>query len=127
LADERSTGPDESVGELVGRLIEDGRDYAAAELALLKEIARYRAARAKTGAILVGAGVTLLMSALTALVMGLVLTLAQLINPALAGLVVALVLALVGGLLAKAGVGGLASLKGDEEERNALAQAERLR
>ncbi len=122
----RPAGPDEAIGDLVGRLVEDGRDYAAAELALLKEIARHRAARAKTGAILAGAGATLLLSALTALVVGFVLALSELMNPALAGLLVALVLAVIGGILAKIGAGGLASLAGDEEERKALAQAERL-
>ena len=38
--------PDESIGDLVGRLVEDGRSYAEAELALIKAIAQYRAQRA---------------------------------------------------------------------------------
>ena len=116
---------EESIGDLVGRLAENGRAYAEAELEVIKAIARHRAARARKGAILVAVGATLLLSALTALVLGLVLGLAQLIHPALAGLAVCLVLAAIGGVLAWSGVGGLAALGGDEEERQALARAER--
>jgi len=116
---------DESIGELFNRLVEDGRAYARAELDLVKQIARHRAAKAKTGAILVGAGVTLLLCSLTALVLALVLGLATLIGPFGAGMVVFLVLAVAGGLLARAGAKGLAALSGDEEEKAALAKAER--
>ena len=44
------TGQDpheESIGDLFGRLIEDGRTYARAEIDLYKEIARHRAGRAR--------------------------------------------------------------------------------
>lgn len=117
---------DESIGELFNRLVEDGRAYARAELDLVKQIARHRAAKAKSGAILLGVGVTLLLCSLTALVLALVLGLATLIGPFGAGMVVFLVLAVAGGLLARAGAKGLASLGGDEEEKAALAKAEQL-
>lgn len=117
---------EESIGDVVGRLVEDGRVYAKAEFEVLKAIARHRAALARRGAILVGIGVALLLSALTALVLGLVLGLAQLINPALAGLVVCVVLAVIGGVLGRAGIAGLAALGGDEDERKALDRAERI-
>ncbi|HEY0325370.1 MAG TPA: phage holin family protein [Allosphingosinicella sp.] len=117
---------DESIGELFNRLVDDGRAYARAELDLVKQIARHRAAKAKSGAILLGAGVTLLLCSLTALVLALVLGLATLIGPFGAGMVVFLVLAVAGGLLARAGAKGLASLGGDEEEKAALAKAEQL-
>ena len=117
---------DESIGELFSRLVEDGRAYARAELDLVRQIARHRAAKAKTGAILLGAGVTLLLCSLTALVLALVLGLATLIGPFGAGMAVFLVLAAVGGLLARAGAKGLAALGGDEEEKAALAKAEHL-
>lgn len=116
---------EESIGDLVGRLAENSRAYAEAELEVIKAIARHRAARARKGAILLSVGVVLLLSALTALVLGLVLGLAELINPALAGLAVCLALAAIGGVLARAGIGGLAALGGDDEERGALARAER--
>ena len=117
---------DESIGELFSRLVEDGRAYARAELDLVKQIARHRAAKAKTGAILLGVGVTLLLCSLTALVLALVLGLATLIGPFGAGMAVFIVLAVAGGLLARAGAKGLASLGGDEEEKAALAKAEQL-
>lgn len=117
---------DETIGELVSRLLEDGRAYARAELDLVKQIARHRAAKAKSGAILLGAGVTLLLCALTAFVLALVLGLATLIGPFAAGMVVFVVLAGAGGLLARSGAKGLSALGGDEEEKAALAKAERL-
>ena len=115
---------EESIGELVSRLMEDGRAYARAELDLVKQIARRRAAKAKKGAMLIGIGVTLLLCSLTALVLALVLGLATLIGPFGAGMVVFLVLAVGGGLLARSGARGLAALGGDEEEKQALTRAE---
>jgi hypothetical protein len=115
---------EETIGALVSRLVEDGRAYARAELDLVKRIARHRAARAKSGAMLVGIGVTLLLCSLTALVLALVLGLATLIGPFGAGMAVFAVLAIVGGLLARAGAKGLAALGGDDEEKAALARAE---
>jgi hypothetical protein len=115
---------DESIGELVSRLTEDGRAYARAELDLVKQIARRRAAKAKSGAVLLGAGLVLVLCSLTALVLALVLGLATLIGPFGAGMVVFLALAISGGLLARSGVKGLAALGGDEEEKAALARAE---
>ena len=115
---------DESIGELVSRLLEDGRAYARAELDLVKQIASRRAAKAKKGAMLVGIGLTLLLCSLTALILALVLGLATLIGPFGAGMAVFLVLAIAGGLLARSGAKGLAALGGDEEEKAALGRAE---
>jgi len=116
---------DESIGDLVTRLVEDGRAYARAELDLVKQIARHRASKAKSGAVLLGIGITLLLCSLTALVLALVLGLATLIGPFAAGMVVFLVLAIAGGLLARSGAKGLAALGGDEAEKAALDKAER--
>ena len=115
---------DETIGSLVHRLMDDGRAYARAELDLVKRIAAHRAGKAKSGAILLGIGVVLLLCSLTALVLALVLGLATLIGPFGAGMVVFLVLAIAGGLLARSGAKGLAALGGDEEEKKALARAE---
>ena len=115
---------DESVGDLVGRLIEDGRNYARAEVELLRQIARHRAARARNGLIALAAGAVLLLSSLTALILGFVLGLATLIGPVLAGIAVAAVLAGSGYLLVRTGIGGLRALSGDEEERQAIARGE---
>lgn len=124
LASQVDDPREETIGTLVSRLVEDGRAYARAELDLVKRIARHRAAKAKSGAVLVGIGITLLLCAQTALVLALVLGLATWIGPFGAGMVVFAVLALVGGLLAWSGVKGLAALGGDDEEKAALARAE---
>ena len=115
---------EESIGDLFGRLIEDGRAYARAEVDLLRQIARHRAARARTALIMLGAGAVLAFSALTALVLGLVLGLAALIGPLLAGVAIAALLAGSGYLLIRSGLDGLRALGGDEEERQALARGE---
>jgi Putative Actinobacterial Holin-X, holin superfamily III len=117
---------EESIGELVGRLVEEGRVYARSEVALYKEIARHRAGRARSGLVLLGAGALLLLSSVTALILGLVLGLAALIGPLLAGLAVAALLAGGGYLLLRIGIGGLTALSGDEEERQALERGENL-
>ena len=117
---------EESVGDLFGRLIEDGREYAKAEIGLYRQIARHRAGRARNGLILLTAGAVLGFSALTALIIGFVLGLANLVGPVLAGLAVALVLAGIGYVLVRIGLKGLSALSGDEEERQAIARGETL-
>lgn len=117
---------EESIADLIGRLAEDGRNYARAEVDLLKEIARHRASRARTGLILLAGGAVLLLSALTALILGLVMGLATLVGPLLAGIVVAAVLAGTGYLLVRFGLTGLQALKGDAEEKQAIARGETM-
>ncbi len=124
LASQATDPRDATIGELVSGLVEDGRAYARAELDLLKRIAKHRANRARGGAMLLGIGITLLLCSMTALVLALVLGLATLIGPFGAGMTVFLVLAIVGGLLARAGAKGLAALGGDEDEKAALSRAE---
>ena len=116
---------DESIGDLFGRLIEDGRTYARAEIDVLKEIARHRAERARTGLILLVAGGVLLLSSLTAFVLGLVLGLAELTGPLVAGIIIAVALAGIGYMLIRFGIAGLRALGGDEEERQAIAEGEK--
>lgn len=115
---------DDSIGDLVGRLIEDGRAYARAEIELLRQIARHRSARARSGAIALAVGVVLLLSSLTALILGFVLGLATLVGPLAAGLIVAAILAGVGYVLVRIGLGGLRALGGSEEERQAIQRGE---
>lgn len=124
LASQSHDPRDDSIGTVVRRLVDDGRAYARAELDLVKRIAKHRANKAKSGGILLGIGITLLMCGQTALVLAMVLGLATLIGPFGAGMAVFAVLSIAGGLLAMAGAKGLSALGGDEEEKAALARAE---
>ena len=124
MAEPEGDPKEESIGALFGRLAEDGRAYARAEIGLYREVARRRLARARGGLIALLAGVLLLVSALTALILGLVLWLAGLIGPLFAGLAVAAALILIGFVLVRFGLHGLKALGGDEEERAALARSE---
>jgi hypothetical protein len=115
---------DESIGDLFGRLIDDGKAYARAEIDLYREIAVHRAGRARSGMVLLGAGAALLLAALIALTLGVVLGLAALTGPLLAGLIVAAVLALIAFLLIRSGAAGLKALSGSEEEMAARKRGE---
>ena len=115
---------DESIGELLGRLADDGRAYVKAELGVYRTIAARRAARARSGLIALAIGAVLLISSITALLLGLVLWLATLIGPLLAGLAVTAVLVLVGFILVRIGVSALKALGGDEAEREALSRGD---
>ncbi|HYD13893.1 MAG TPA: phage holin family protein [Allosphingosinicella sp.] len=115
---------DESIGELLGRLADDGRAYVKAELSVYRAIAARRAARARSGLIALAIGAVLLISSITALLLGLVLWLATLIGPLLAGLAVAAALILTGFVLVRIGISGLRALGGDEAEREALARGD---
>jgi hypothetical protein len=111
---------EESIGELFGRLVEDGRAYAEAELKLARVIAEYRAQRAGRALGLLAGGLLLALSAMTALVVGAVLGLAQYMSPFLAGLLVAAILAGLGYALAAAGLKGMKGLGRDQAEQAAL-------
>lgn len=117
---------EESIGELVGRLADDGRAFVRAEVALYRSIAARRIGRAKGGLIALLIGAVLLFAAFIALLFGLVLWLATLIGPLLAGLAVAGAFLLVGFVLIRIGLGGLKALGGDEAEREALARGDDL-
>jgi hypothetical protein len=126
LGDSEGDPKEESIGALFGRLAEDGRAYARAELDLYRQIARHRAARARGGLIALILGAVLLLSSLTALIFGMVLWLTGLIGALLAGLAVAALLVLIGFVLVRFGLNGLKALGGDEEERAALTRGETL-
>ena len=115
-----------SIGELFGRLADDARGFARAEIGLYKSIAKRRAGKAAGGlAALVGAFL-LVNAALIALLVSFVIALALHIGPVLAGLAVFVVVAVIAGLLARWGAGKMQALSGDAEETAALAAGERL-
>lgn len=114
-----------SIGDLLHTLVEDGRALVGAEVALYKEIALYRAGRARTGLIALVAGGLLAFAGLVAALVGCVLGLAPLIGPFAAGLLVLAVAGALGFLLVRYGAGKLAALSGSPEETAALAAGER--
>ncbi|HEX6374372.1 MAG TPA: phage holin family protein [Allosphingosinicella sp.] len=123
-----ATGKEEesSLGELFARLSDDARAYAAAEAKLYQAIARRRLSRARNGAIALVAAALLANAALIVLLFGLALELALHVGPALAGLIVTALVAILAFLLVRYGAAKLGALSGDAEERAALRDGERL-
>ncbi len=115
---------EESIGELLGRLADDGRTFVKAEIGVYKAIVARRAARARNGLIALAVGAVLMIASITALLLGLVLWLSTLIGPLLAGLAVAAALILSGFALVRVGISGLKALGGDEAEREALSRGD---
>jgi cobalamin synthase len=113
-----------SLGELFGRLSDDARAYAAAEAKLYQAIARRRIGRARNGAIALAAAALLANAALLVLLIGLSLELARHVGPALAGLIVTVVVLAIAFLLVRYGAAKLGALSGDPEERAALKAGE---
>ena len=100
----RGSAQEESIGELIGRLIEDGRSYAEAELELVKAIAEYRALRARRALVAARGRLVLLVSSTTALVIGAVLWPRRADRRACwAGLIVGVLLAAAGYALVRSG------------------------
>ena len=115
---------EESIADLVGRLIDSGRDVARAEVNLYKQIALRRSAKAKSGLLqLVAAGILAWFAGL-ALTFGLVLALADLIGPLASGLILAAAMGAAAWFLLRKGLAGIKALSGDEEERQALERGE---
>lgn len=99
---------DESLPELLGRLVDDTRGLVSAEVELQKAKLSERVSAYKTAAIFFGAAAVLGLCALIALFVGLIFTLATLIGPGLATLAVVLGVLAVAGALAMIGRGKLA-------------------
>ncbi len=107
--------PKTGLGTLVGRLVEDGKAYAQAEIGYAKALAGERLREAKTGIIFVFAGLVFIHGALIALFVGLVLSLATLVGPFWAMLIVVLAAGLIGGILARIGIAHFQSAKAGPE------------
>ena len=72
---------EESIGELLGRLVEDGKGFARAELGYYRTLATGKLRAAGLGLGLGVAALVLAGSAVTALLVGLILALATLVGP----------------------------------------------
>ena len=75
------------IGELFGRLIDDGKAYAKAEVDLVRVRAEAQATRAKLPVILFAGAIAFGFAGVIALIMTLVLTLAAVLGPLGGGLV----------------------------------------
>lgn len=96
------------MGDLVHQLTADAREFATAEVAVAKAKALERVNRYKVAGIFFGVAATLAMSALTALLVGLILTVATLVGPGWATLIVIGATLTIAGVLAVIGKGRLA-------------------
>lgn len=83
------------IGELFGRLIDDGKAYAQAEIDLVRARAEGQVDRAKLPAMLGAGAIAFGIAAVIALVMTLVLTLGALLGPLGGGLLAVLIAGLV--------------------------------
>jgi hypothetical protein len=79
------------IGELFGRLIDEGKAYARAELGLAKATAEAKAEAAKKPALLAAASLLFLFAGVIVLCMTMALALATLVGPLAGGLLASLV------------------------------------
>jgi len=114
-----------SIPDLVHQLVDEAGYVVRAELNLFRQVALYRATKARNGAIALAVGAVLFLAALIVLLVMLAQGLAVLIGPVAAGFVVAGIVAIAGFLLVRYGAGRINVLMGDEEERQALRNGER--
>ncbi len=97
---------------LVSRLIDDAREVAQAEVAVYKAKAAERAQAYKGAIVFFAIAGVLVLEALGALLVGLIMTLATLIGPGWATLIVVGIVVALAGLLGFIGKGRLAPVPG---------------
>ena len=99
---DRLPGPDDErpVGELFHELIEDGKAYAKAEVAVGKAIAVAKANALKVPVLLFGVALVVMQAAVNVLGVGFLMGLAPIVGPVLGGLIVFLVMAGIAGACA---------------------------
>ena len=101
-------GVDEApIGELFGRLIDQGKGFARAEVGLARAIATSKAEAVKLPAILLGAALLFVIAGVVVFCMTIALALATLIGPLAGGLVATLIAFAIAGGLAWFAVGRL--------------------
>ena len=94
-----ASGPEEErpIGEIVGQLIDEGKDFARAELGLAKATAKVKAEGYKLPAILIGAAILVAQAAVVVLAVAFFLALAPIVGTLLAGVITTVI---VGGIAA---------------------------
>jgi protein-S-isoprenylcysteine O-methyltransferase Ste14 len=96
--------PDRPIGELVGDLIDHGKDYARAEIGLVQAIAAAKAKGAAIPAMLFALALVLALAGVSALALGVVAALAKFVGPLAAGAAGLLIFVALAGLSAWYGV-----------------------
>lgn len=99
--DPHNYDPDASIGEILGRVVEDARELVGAEVNLAKAKAHHEVARYKMPAILLVGAFAFVVAALVAFAVGVTMALATLIGPLAGGILATVLLAGVAALLAK--------------------------
>jgi hypothetical protein len=90
---------DVPIGQLFSQLVDDGKRYARAEVELYKAKAQEKAEPVKWAAIFGGTAAVLALSAVTALLVGLIMSLTPQVGPFGATLIVVVVTFAIAGLL----------------------------
>src|SRR3954451_24334845 len=103
--------PERPIGELISELIDEGKAYARAELALGKAIATAKAKALAVPVALFAVAFIFLLAAITALAVGVVLALETFIGPLAAGFIGMLIFAAIAGGLGWYGAERVRSLK----------------
>ncbi|URD61314.1 phage holin family protein [Sphingomonas sp. KRR8] len=103
---------DDSVGDLLHRLVNDGKAYAQAEVAYVKTLGSEKAAQAKQPVIYGVAALLFAHAAFLAVCALIWVGLAQLMNAALAGLLTVIILGAVAGVLGYLAYGGVRKMTG---------------
>ena len=88
------------IGELVGRLIDQGKGYARAEVGLAKAIATAKVDAAKVPALLLATALLFVIAGVVTFCITLALALATLIGPLAGGLLATLIAFAIAGVLA---------------------------
>ncbi|QLC24213.1 hypothetical protein HFP57_03665 [Parasphingopyxis algicola] len=97
-------GDDISYRRIVAGLLEDGEQFAKSRIKLYRAIVLYRVSQARKAAALMVVALLIAAAALVALLMALVISLAQLVGPLLSGIIVCGVGLTIAALLAYWGV-----------------------
>lgn len=98
---------DEGLGTVVARVVDDAKAYAQAEVTLWKTVASTRGSQAGIAAGLAVGAVVIALSAVTALLVGAILSLRPVMGPGWATLLVVVVALGVAGLLGKMALTGV--------------------
>ncbi len=98
---------DEGLGTVVARVVDDAKAYAQAEVTLWKTVASTRGSQAGIAAGLAVGAVVIALSAVTALLVGAILSLRPVMGPGWATLLVVVVALAVAGLLGKMALTGV--------------------